>query len=495
VTEPLVLAIDQGTTNTKAVVIGMDGAVRASSSVRVGIEFPVPGWVQSDAHDIWHSVLKVTAECLDHVPAGSVQSIGISNQRESVVAWDRTNGSPLGPVISWQCGRTASRCAELSEAGYGEMVRARTGLVLGPMFSASKMAWLLEAIEDGAQRAADGEICLGTIDSWLIWNFSGGESFVTDHTNASRTLLLDLTSREWADELLEVFGIPRHCLPSVQPSISSFGVARLSGGVPIGGVAGDSHAALVGHRALVPGVVKATFGTGTSVMAPVESLSRAPQLSSTIAWSQRGMAGDETTYALEGNIYATGAALEWTAALLGLAGDVGALGELARSCASSSGVCFVPALSGLGAPYWEASARGLMSGLTHGAGPPEVSRAAFEAVAHQVVDVLDCLHGALGSSFGQICADGGAIRSDLLASIVADISGVAVLRNDEREVAALGAALLAGVSAGMWPDLQSTEKLPLGCTTFEPRISGVERRHLRQQWADAMHRTVMTGPS
>jgi glycerol kinase len=493
VSSPLVLAIDQGTTNTKAMVVASDGDVRAWSSRRVGIEFPRPGWVQADANEIWATVQDVTADCLRQIPADTVQTVGLSNQRESVVAWDRATGAPLGPVISWQCGRTAAICAELRDDGHAELVSDRTGLVLDPMFSASKMAWLLDEIDRGRQRADGGEICLGTIDSWLIWNLSGGQRFLTDHTNASRTLLFDLTRLDWDDELLDLFGIPRCALPDIRASISPFACTTLHGGLPLDGVAGDSHAALVGHHVLAPGAVKATFGTGTSVMAPVPALTRSSRLSSTIAWSRRGDDGDQPTYALEGNVYATGAALEWTAALLGLGDDVGALDKLAGSCPSSAGVSFVPALSGLGAPHWAPHARGLISGLTRAAGPPEVARAAFEAVAHQLVDVLECMETALGVQVAAVHVDGGAIRSDLLAALVADLSGTHVIRNDGQDVAALGAALLAGVGAGVWSDLQATTELPTPTTPFQPRLQDAARREQRDVWRETIRRAVVPG--
>jgi glycerol kinase len=457
-TEPLVLAIDQGTTNTKAVVVGLDGSVRASASVRVGIEFPHPGWAQSDGVEIWESVRAVMSECLDQVAASSVVAIGIANQRESVVAWDRHSGTPVGPVVSWQCGRGASRCAELVQAGHAELVQARTGLMLDPMFSATKMAWLLDADARHRDAAAAGEICLGTIDSWLLWNLTGGHRFATDLTNASRTLLVDLDRGEWDDELLDIFDIPRRALPAIRPSISPFGTARLEHGedgiveAPVWGVAGDSHAALVGHRALRPGSAKASFGTGTSVMAPIESAHRTAALSTTVAWSQQTRGHAEVVYAIEGNIYATGSALEWTATLLGLDRHFDRLEQLARSCETSGGVCFVPALSGLGAPYWDPGARGLITGLTRGAGAAEQSRATFEAVAHQVADVLDSMQ-QLGLSIEQLDVDGGAIRSDLLATLVADMCGLPIVRSDEPNLAAVGAAFLAGVGAGLWADL------------------------------------------
>jgi glycerol kinase len=493
-TEPLVLAVDQGTTNTKAVVVGPDGSVRATASVRIGIEFPRPGWAQSDALEIWNSVRVVIAECLHQVPARSVVAMGVSNQRETVVAWDRHTGTPVGPAVSWQCGRGAPRCAELRRAGHDDLVRARTGLTLDPMFAATKMAWLLDA-DQRHPDALTGEICLGTIDSWLIWNLTGGHCFATDLTNASRTLLLDIDRGEWADELLEIFRIPRHALPTIRPSISYFGTALLGseeGGtveVPVWGVAGDSHAALVGHRALRPGTAKASFGTGTSVMATIESADRTAALSTTIAWSQQADIKVEMVYAIEGNIYSTGSALEWTATLLGLDCDVDRLEQLARSCETAGGVCFVPALSGLGAPHWDPAARGLITGLTRGTGAAELSRATFEAVAHQVADVLDSMRQS-GRVVEQLRVDGGAIRGDLLATLVADTCGIPIVRCDEPNVAALGAALLAGVGAGLWPDLESTAALGYPTTLFEPRLSATQRLEDRSWWAEAVRRTA-----
>jgi glycerol kinase len=496
-TEPLVLAVDQGTTNTKAVVVGPDGGVRASASVRIGIEFPRPGWAQSDAREIWDSVRVVIDECLREVQASSVVAMGISNQRESVVAWDRQSGTPIGPAVSWQCGRGAPRCAELRQAGHDDLVRARTGLTLDPMFAASKMAWLLDA--DARRReSVAGEICLGTIDSWLVWNLTGGRCFATDLTNASRTLLLDLDRGDWADELLGIFGVPREALPTIRPSISPFGTALLGSKeagtveVPVWGVAGDSHAALVGHRALRPGAAKASFGTGTSVMAPIETAVRSAALSTTIAWSRQADMQAEVVYAIEGNIYATGSALEWTATLLGLDCDIARLEQLARSCETSGGVCFVPALSGLGAPYWDPAARGLITGLTRAAGPAQLSRAAFEAVAHQVADVVDSMR-QFGLAIEQLHVDGGAIRSDLLATLVADTCALPIVRCDEPNIAAVGAALLAGVGAGLWPDLESTAALGCPTTRVEPRCPETERLEDRSRWAAAVRRTV--GPA
>lgn len=493
--EPLVLAIDQGTTNTKALIVGTDGFVRALHTERVAIEFPRPGWAQSDPREIWRSVERVVAACLDDVARGSVLAIGIANQRESVVAWERATGEPLGPLVSWQCTRGVDLCAQLATPEAIELVRARTGLTLDPMFSASKMRWLLGHIDNGLCRAANGEICLGTVDSWLLWNLTG-DTFTTDMTNASRTLLFDLATGDWSGDLLELFGIPRAALATILASADDYGSVSYpsiaASGATITAMIGDSHAALVGHGAFHPGAVKASFGTGTSVMAPVDRVLRSGRLSSTVGWSRRVGATSQVVQAIEGNIYATGAALEWTANLLGLEGDVTALEALARSCPDGAGVSFVPALARLGAPHWDPDARGTVTGLTRHAGPPQVARAAFEAVAHQVADVCDEIERVLGNRPEALFTDGGAIRSELLATTVADLVGVPLLRSDEPELAALGAASLAGLQAGVLPSVDALQELPRAFTRVDPTLAAERRRDARGQWDAALQRTLTT---
>lgn len=488
----VVLAIDQGTTNTKVVAVDDVGAVVARHATRVEVTFPHPGWVESDPAAIWSSVQRAVDRVVAAVGGARVVSVGVSNQRESVVAWDRVTGEPLGPVVSWQCTRGAPFCAGLPHPEADDLVRDLAGLALDPMFSASKMRWLLDHVDGARDRAADGRLAIGTVDSWLLWRLTGGEVFATDLTNASRTALCDIESGCWSGELCGLFGVPIGVLPDIRASADDFGVCRTTslsglGEVPVGALIGDSHAALVGHGAFAPGSVKASFGTGTSVMAPVaDGHERPADLAMTIGWSARTDAGRRVVHAIEGNIYATGAALAWTANLLGLAGDVAALEELARDARDT--VSLVPAFSGLGAPHWDPDARAAILGLTLGSGRAEVARSAFDAIAHQVADVLDAAAPALGGRVAAIHADGGAMRSTLLASVVADITGAVVRRSDEPDMSALGAAFLAGHSAGVWPTIEAIADLPRSSTTVEPVISEDRRSELRLRWADSVGR-------
>ncbi|MET0772740.1 MAG: FGGY-family carbohydrate kinase, partial [Candidatus Limnocylindrales bacterium] len=352
-------------------------------------------------------------------------------------------------------------------------VRARTGLTLDPMFSATKARWLLDQVPDGVARADRGELCIGTMDTWLAWNLSGGRAFVTDATNASRTLLLDLDGLAWDDELLEVFGIPRAALPAIRGSGGVVGETRatagLPAGVPIGAVIGDSHAALVGHGFPGPGSVKATFGTGTSVMAPLPAPARDPRLSATVAWAEEDPTGAiAAVHALEGNIVATGAAIAWVAAITGHEGRSAEVETLAGSVPDAGGAYLVPAFAGLGAPHWDADARGLVCGLTRGTTQAHLARAAFDAVAYQVRDVLEVLEPAVGMTLTALFADGGAIQGDLLARITADTTGLPVVRSRADSLAALGAAYLAGLAVGCWSSRDEVRDLPRVTDRIEP---------------------------
>ena len=492
-TGPCSLAIDQGTTNTKVLAVDQAGTTVAVATERVALDFPRPGWAESDPTSIWNSVTSAIEHCLSQIPDTTISSIGLCNQRESVVAWERSSGQPLGPLVSWQCTRGSALCDSLDVPATRSMVSARTGLGLEPMFSASKMRWLLDSVPDGAARAAAGEICLGTVDSWLLWNLTDGRTFGTDHTNASRTLLFGLAELDWNLELLELFGVPRVALPSISASAavhgecSSASLGRQLRGTVIGAVLGDSHAALVGHGAFDAGSVKASFGTGSSVLAPTAGLVSSRSLSSTVAWSRRCEDDREVRYAIEGNIYATGAALEWTARLLGLGTEVADLERLATTCADAGGVVLVPAFAGLGAPHWDAHARGLISGLTLGASRAELARAAFECVAHQVADVIDAVTETLGADQRlAVHADGGAARSDLVARMVADLADVELLRGEEAEVAAVGAAHFAGLTAGLWTSLDELGDLPRRTTRVAPTLTDRDRREARSRWAYAI---------
>jgi glycerol kinase len=486
-TADLVLAIDQGTTNTKACLVDRAGRVVASSSVPVPVSFPQPGWVESDGRALWTTVERAIDGCLARVPgsAGRIAAVGVANQRESVLVWDRATGAPVGPLVSWQCRRSAQLCERLRSEGAEALVASRTGLTLDPMFSASKARWLLDQVPDGARRADRGELCIGTVDTWLAWNLTGGAGFVTDATNASRTLLLDLDHVAWDHDLLALFGIPVAALPAIRGSASIVGETRALGalpaGVPIGAIIGDSHGALVGHGFPGPGAVKATFGTGTSVMAPLAAPTRDRRLSATVAWSTE-LPSDHGAItvvpALEGNITATGAAIAWVAAIVGRAGREEELDALAASVPDAGGAYLVPAFTGLGAPHWDPDARGLLCGITRGTGPAHLARAAFEAVAYQVRDVLEVLGSVVATPMRALFADGGAMRSDLLARITADVTGLPVVRDRAESLAAMGAAYLAGLAVGTWSSLDE--------------VRGLDRVHDRVE-ADTSVRSTAAG--
>lgn len=390
-----VLAIDQGTTNTKVLLIDRGGAIAARASRPLEIRYPQPAWVEQDARALWRSVVDAARECLDKT-AGEVAGIGVSNQRESVIVWDRATGEPAGPCVVWQCRRTAQYCVELQERGLGPLIERTTGLAIDPLFSASKMRWLLDHIDDGQRRAEDGALCAGTVDSWVLWNLTGGAVHACDATNAARTQLFDLRRLAWHDELLRVFGIPAAILPEVRRSSAAYGMTAATGlpaGLPIGSLIGDSHAALFGHAAFQPGSVKATYGTGSSLMTLTEGPALSERgLSSTIAWWHEAAA----RYALEGNITVTGGAMQWVGELLGLADGAQGAAALGASVADTGGVYLTPAFAGLGAPYWDPAARGAISGLTRGSNSAHVARAALESIAYQVVDVFDAMEADAG---------------------------------------------------------------------------------------------------
>ncbi len=497
-TAELILSIDQGTTNSKAMLVDRKGTVVAEASVRVPVRFPAPGWVESDGVELWTSVQAAVRACLTDSSPSAIVAIGIANQRESVLVWDRHSGEPLGPCISWQCRRSAAACDALRAAGHEDLIRQRTGLSIDPLFSASKARWLLDRVEDAGARAQRGDLCVGTVDSWLAWNLSAGDVFATDLTNASRTQLLDIDRRRWDDELAEHFGIPLSALPAVRGSSAlvgrTRGVALIPDGVPIAALVGDSHAALFGHGAPFPGAIKATYGTGTSVMTPLAASIRTRDLSTTIAWAVEDRAAPakiDVVYALEGNITSTGAGLEWMASTLGLPAGVSDLQRLASSVDDAAGVQLVPAFAGLGAPHWDADARGLISGLTRGTTPAHLARAAFDAVAYQVRDVIEVLRQVAPTTPTELIADGGAVQSSLLMQTQADVLGLPVLRARSAGAAGLGAAYLAGLAIGWWASIDAIRALPRAFDRFEPdplSRAAVERGY--RGWQDALARTV-----
>jgi glycerol kinase len=487
-----ILAIDQGTTNTKVLLVDGQGVVIAQASRPLTQSYPHPAWVEQDADAIWQSVRLAIDDCLAAVGEPRLAAIAITNQRESVTLWERSSGRPLGPVVVWQCRRTADFCADLRGRGLAPWLAERTGLAIDPLFSASKMRWLLDHAEEGQRRAERGELCLGTIDSWVLWNLTGGAVHATDLTNASRTQLLDIHTRNWSAELLDVFGVPQAALPDVKPSRANFGtsaaIGRLPAGIPIASLIGDSHAALFGQAGFVPGTVKATYGTGSSLMTPtLAPVMSKHGLSTTIAWA---LDRDHVTYALEGNIPVTGAAVQWLAEFLSLPSSA-AVAELAERASDSAGLYVVPAFVGLGAPYWNDAARGLVSGLTRGSTAAHLARATIEAIAYQVRDVFDVMRAEAGTELKVLLADGGASQNGMLMQFQADIIGRPVLRNQSADASALGAAYLAGLASGIWQTLAQIEDLPRLREQFEPQMSMEERATRAMGWKTAIARVTL----
>jgi glycerol kinase len=481
-----ILAIDQGTTNSKAVLVSITGEILARGSSPVGIEHPQPGWVEQNPLRIWQSVREAIAACLQATPTADILGLAISNQRESVTVWDAATGEPLGPVVSWQCRRTAPDCARLIAAGHAPQVQALTGLPIDPMFPGPKMKWLLDRIPAG--RAAR----LGTIDAWLIHCLTGGAVHACDASNAARSQLYDLKRQVWSDELCDLFCVPKSALPEVRDSAAGLGVTRnapgLKDGIPISSAIGDSHAALFGHGAFSPGDGKVTFGTGSSVMTTLPHFIAPKQgITTTIAWSILG----RPTYAFEGNILVSGAALPWMAEMLGLS-DVQALTDLAAA-AEPSGPGFVPAFVGLGAPYWQADARALFSGITFNTTRAQMARAVTDSIAFQVHDVFSVMSTQSPTPLGRLYADGGPSKNIFLMQCVADMLNHAIIQCEAPEASALGAAYLAGLSLGVWPDLTAIAALPRLGNLLRPRASDAAERLLI--WQDAIYRSTLPNPS
>lgn len=473
--EPLILAVDQGTSATKAVLVARSGEIVARGQAPVAEVHPRPGWVEQSGWEIRASAELAVAACLDGVSRERVAGLAISNQRESLLLWERSTGRPLGPMLSWQDQRTAAACAELVAAGAGELVRSVTGLPLDPMFSALKAQWLLDTYDPSRKRAEAGELCLGTVDSWLL--SSPGGPHVVEVGNASRTQLLDIGTGAWDSRLLSRFGVPAAALPSVVPSRGPFPEAF---GLPVLAVLGDSHAALFANGGWRSGVVKVTYGTGSSVMGIADGEGEPPLgICRTIAWD-----AGERTYALEGNIRATGATLVWLARLLGSTPEVVASLGLT---ATSDGVHIVPAFNGLGAPWWDTGATGLVSGLTLGSGAPQLARAGLESIAYQIEDVVRAMEPAIGP-VSVLLADGGPTDNAGLMRLQADLSGRTVCCPTDAELSALGAARLGGLVLGWWSwaDLEAFASRP--ARTFSPALPAAEREARLTGWHAAVAR-------
>jgi len=470
----LILAVDQGTTGTTCLVVDDELVVRGRGYVEIQQSYPRPGWVEHDPDELWRSVEAAAELALRDAGArpDELRALGITNQRETTVLWSRLTGRPVAPAIVWQDRRTAERCRELP-AG---LLRERTGLVPDPYFSATKLEWLLARASE-----QPAELAFGTVDSWLVWNLTGGDVHATDATNASRTLLYDIAARDWSDELLELFGIDRSVLPTLTSSIGVVGEGRLLGvSVPVAGLAGDQQAALFGQGCFSPGEAKATFGTGSFVLVNVGDSPEPPPdgLLKTVA--ARG-------FALEGAVLSSGAAVQWLRDGLGLVAHAAETESVARAAGSSGGVVFVPALTGLGSPHWDPDARGLIAGITRGTTRAQLVRATLEAIAFQVADVLE----AFPETVAVLRADGGASANAFLMQFQADVPGCPVEVAAERETTALGAALLAGIGAGIWRDETEVAPLIRRGAVYEPSLAPDEREGRRAEWRVALSRALV----
>ena len=479
------LALDQGTSSSRALVFGRDGRLLAVAQRELAQHFPQPGWVEHDARQIWADQLACAREAVARAGV-KIAAIGITNQRETTVLWDRATGEPLHRALVWQDRRTAPLCEQLKAQGLEPRIRALTGLVLDPYFSATKLRWLLDHVPGAGQRAARGELAFGTVDSWLLWQLTGGQVHATDPSNASRTLLYDIHRGDWCDELLATFDIPRSLLPEVRPSAGRFGQAA-EWGVPICGIAGDQQAALFGQAALAPGQAKNTYGTGCFLLMNTgdKAVKSKHGMLTTIACGPRG----EVAYALEGAVFNGGSTVQWLRDELKIINDAHDTEYFAGKVKDSNGVYLVPAFTGLGAPYWDPYARGALFGLTRGVRVDHIIRAALESIAYQTRDVLDAMQQDSGERLKALRVDGGAVANNFLMQFQADILGTQVERPQMRETTALGAAYLAGLACGFWGSLDELRGKAVIEREFEPQLDEKEKEKLYAGWQKAVSRT------
>ena len=491
--DQFILALDQGTTSTRAILFGRHGDIHGIAQQEITQHYPQPGWVEHDAEEIWQAQLAVARSVLrdNGVAATQIAAVDITNQRETTVLWDKASGQPLHRAIVWQDRRTAGICDELTAAGHAELFRQRTGLVLDAYFSGTKLKWLLDHIPGARAQAERGELAFGTIDSWLAWKLSGGRAHVTDPSNASRTLLFDILRQCWDDELLALLDIPTALLPRVVDSsgeIALLDAEWLGAAIPLSGMAGDQQAATFGQVCLEHGMAKNTYGTGCFLLMNTgpQPMASSHRLLTTIGWQRQ----DQTTYLLEGSVFMGGATVQWLRDGLGLIASADQIEALAASVPDNGGVYLVPAHTGLGAPYWDPFARGALFGMTRGTTRAHIARAALEAIAFQSAEVLQAMENDAGQVMKELRVDGGAARNDLLMQFQADLLGVPVVRPKVTETTALGAAYLAGLAVGFWQDEAELSSLWQAERHFEPAMPEGQRAALFGHWQRAVERTL-----
>ena len=488
-TEQLIIALDQGTTSSRAVLFDRDADIVDVSQQEFTQYFPKPGWVEHDANEIWDSQFMVLQKLVanNQLRPSDIAAIGITNQRETTIVWDRNTGKPIHNAIVWQDRRTASRCDEISAAGWKDQIKQKTGLVIDAYFSATKVEWILDNVDGAREKAQAGELLFGTVDTWLIWNLTDGEVHATDSSNAARTMLMNINTGRWDTELLELFHIPSSMLPEIRDSSGDFGHVHFQGaGVPIAGVAGDQQAALFGQTCFDKGMAKNTYGTGCFMLMNTGSqrIDSESGLLSTIAWSING----EITYALEGSVFIAGAAVQWLRDELKFITTASESEELALTANPESDVVVVPAFAGLGAPYWDMYARGAIFGLTRDSGRPEIAKATLQSLAYQIFDVLTAMQKDSGIELSQLNVDGGAIANNFLAQFQADVLQKPVTRPQVLESTALGAAYLAGLHSGYW-ELTDLSKVREVERQFEPNLESDKVSALLKRWHKAVKRS------
>ena len=486
-----ILALDQGTTSSRALLFDDRGAVRSIAQHEFKQIFPQPGWVEHDPEEIATSQIAVALEALakGKVQSSDVAAIGITNQRETTIVWDRTTGKPIHNAIVWQDRRTAAFCEQLKAQGHETLIQQHTGLLIDAYFSGSKISWILDNVPNARPLAEAGRLAFGTVDTWLVWKLTGGQVHITDASNASRTMLLNLHSGQWDNDLLDLFRIPASLLPAVRPSSEVYGeVTSVPGlnGIPIAGIAGDQQAALFGQRCTSPGLTKNTYGTGCFMLQSTgtRAVASTHRLLTTVAWK----IGDTTDYALEGSVFVGGAVVQWLRDGLGILRTSSEVEPLANSVPDNGGVYFVPAFVGLGAPHWDSYARGAIFGLTRGTNAGHIARAALESIAYQVADLMDAVQIDTNTPLKELRVDGGASANNTLMQFQADVLGVPVVRPAMTETTALGAAFLAGLGAGLWKEVQAISDLPREEHRFEPSLPRSQVDALRERWNEAIAR-------